>query len=194
MQTITSLVIAFALTFTFAVFPSVSRAQQEHDDPNWRERDLERRLEETKKLQKELDRLKQAVEDDKKKLEEARKRLHKRVMELEMKQRNRFLDIYDYGPTYRNPGLTITRTFFQSHDCCSNPERQAVNGAAAVALTCARFGRESVVSEPVTSPFQKPCFPMTPAGDIPPDGPQSHLKAATLMPVGWKRDLDQGIS
>jgi hypothetical protein len=105
MQTKTSLVIAFALIFTFTVFPSVSRAQQENDDPNWRERELQRRLEETKKLQKEVERLNQ-------RLDEATKKSREMEMKLERLDRpsffpkSRFLDIYDYGPTYRNPALT----------------------------------------------------------------------------------------
>jgi hypothetical protein len=105
MRTKTSLTLAFAFTFSFPIFSPVCRAQQENDDPNWRERDLERRLAETKKLQKELDRLKQQLEEDKKRWDKQRESLFERLNRPGFLQKSRFLDIYDYGPIYWHRGL-----------------------------------------------------------------------------------------
>ena len=109
MLTRISLVLAFALTFTFAVFPSVGRAQQENDDPNWRERELERRLKETEKLQKQLDRLNEELEENRREAEKNNRLLEKALGRSRSSLNSRFLNIYDYGPIHWYRGLTYGR-------------------------------------------------------------------------------------
>jgi hypothetical protein len=72
---------------------STVQAQQENDDPNWRERKAER--------------LKKEIEDLRKELEESQRKFEKmRLQFLNSRFPNsRFLNIYDYGPIPRNRGL-----------------------------------------------------------------------------------------
>ena len=63
------------------------RAQQDNDDPNWRERKVE-------KFKKEMEELRKQLEEDERKLEKIRADFpNPRFLN------SRFLDIYDYGPT-----------------------------------------------------------------------------------------------
>ena len=106
LKTKASFNMGFALTFSLTILSQVSHAQQENDDPNWRERDLERRLEETKRLQKELERLEEQIAETRRETEKRKLELLRSLNRPNSPQKSRFLDIYEYGPIYRNPGLT----------------------------------------------------------------------------------------
>ena len=80
----TSIIVGVFLASFMTVGSSI-QAQQENDDPNWRERKFEERRKETEKLMKEF--------------EETQRELEKLRLEL---PHLRFMDRYDYGPTISN--------------------------------------------------------------------------------------------
>src|SRR5437588_9971910 len=91
MKTTKSIIVGlfFAFSLLFCSGSSI-RAQEEKDDPNWRERKLER--------------LKKEMEELRKQLEEAEKELEKISAEFPNPHaiwNSRFLDIYDYGPIHQ---------------------------------------------------------------------------------------------
>ena len=86
MKTKTCTFVGLFFAFFLLLCPRSSiQAQQENDDPNWRERKLEERRKETEKLMKEF--------------EETQRELEKLRLEL---PHSRFTDRYDYGPTISN--------------------------------------------------------------------------------------------
>ena len=91
----------FPLLLVFAVLPldlrSV-RAQQPDDDPNWRERQLE-------KLQKEFQELEKRAETLRKQFEALERELEISMNKLPMTRRSRWLDRWDYRPMF--PQLQI---------------------------------------------------------------------------------------
>lgn len=96
--------IFFALFFPFCL-PSSIQAQQENDDPNWRERRME-------KIQKEIDKLREQHEENKRFLEKMRSEMEeyqRRFLNGPRPNTNsRFLDIYDYGPIPKKHGLILS--------------------------------------------------------------------------------------
>jgi hypothetical protein len=106
----------------FAFFLSLGsqssvQAQQENDDPNWRERRLEKRKKETEELRKEL-------EESKRKLEELEK--------FQLRSKSQFLEIYDYRPSlmqylhiYNNGPSPISNSrFLEIYDYGPSPMRR----------------------------------------------------------------------
>jgi hypothetical protein len=75
-------------------------AQQENDDPNWRERKLER-------LKKEIEELTKKFEEAERKLEKLAPSHHGTSPILNP----RFLEIYDYGPSPMRRRLTEVKRF-----------------------------------------------------------------------------------
>lgn len=107
MKTRTWLMLAFALAFFWLVFSPIRvRAQQEPDDPNWRERGFER----VRKFQDELEKLRNEMEENRREFERMQNDLERAIQKLSnrpsLNPKSRFLDIHDYGQVFRNPELT----------------------------------------------------------------------------------------
>src|SRR5438552_4102826 len=85
------------------------RAQQEDDDPNWRERTLEqfeRTLEQFKKAQMEIEKLQKENEENRRESQPMRIEIERAILRSTNRPgsipKPRFLDIYDYGPLSEN--------------------------------------------------------------------------------------------
>jgi hypothetical protein len=106
MKTKSHVIMLLTLSFSLSLFSAITiRAQQEDDDPNWRERTLEkfeRTLEQLKKAQMEIEKLKKENEENRRESQRMRMELERAILRSSNRPgsvpKSRFLDIYDYRP------------------------------------------------------------------------------------------------
>src|SRR6266566_311969 len=100
MKTSACVILALCVGFQFTFFSPAVRAQQEDDDPNWRERSLERSLERLNKLNNDMEKLLKDIEENERERQRQRNELFQRLLKRPGSDtKSRLLDMYDYGPS-----------------------------------------------------------------------------------------------
>jgi peptidoglycan hydrolase CwlO-like protein len=107
MKTKTCIIVGLFFAFFLSVGSrSIIQAQQENDDPNWRERKLEELKKETERLTNEFKKAEREFEEIRRGSQERnRKLLGIYEKEPSTIPNSRFMDIYDYGPISNKRGL-----------------------------------------------------------------------------------------